>query len=189
MQEKILSHTELLCHFVVPLNLKSCRSKLVFGNCIYPIVIFRDQLMAVTTFLPVFASNSFIATYAAFPPCFATFLLSSKVSGLVATYISFVEASASIFKISSVLVMLSLRFSFFKPLSILYSLVVLSLHALVPHPALGHLLQKEKGKGSNLILVSVANCCPSFNPRFFHSSVSSFRISILFNRWFIQFSE
>jgi hypothetical protein len=36
---------------------------------------------AVTTFLPVFASSSFIATLATLPPCFATFLLSSKPFG------------------------------------------------------------------------------------------------------------
>ena len=51
--------------------------------------------------------------------------------GFTASEISLVEASASIFKINSVLVMLSRRFSFFNPFSILYSLLVLSAQALV----------------------------------------------------------
>jgi hypothetical protein len=80
--------------------------------------------IAVTTFLPVLASNSSLATFATVPPCIATFLLSSKFFGLVAAEISFVEASASMFKISSVLVILSRRFSFLKPFNTLYSLVV-----------------------------------------------------------------
>jgi hypothetical protein len=84
-----------------------------------------------TTFLPVFSSSSFLATCATLPPCFATFLLSSKSFGLTAYEISLVGASASIFKISSVLVMLSRRFSFLSPFRILYSLVVLSAHALM----------------------------------------------------------
>jgi len=48
--------------------------------------------MELTTFLPVFASNSFLATLATFPPCFATFLLSAKFLGSTACEISFVEA-------------------------------------------------------------------------------------------------
>jgi hypothetical protein len=83
----------------------------------------------VTILLPVFASNSFLAFLATLPPCLATFLLYSKSFGLVAADMSFVDASASMFKINSVLVMLSRRFSFFKPFNTLYSLVVLSLQA------------------------------------------------------------
>lgn len=85
----------------------------------------------VTTFFPVRDSSSFLATFATLPPCLATFLLSLKSLGLVATEISLVLASASIFKMSSVFVILSRRFSFFSPFSALYSLVVLSLQALV----------------------------------------------------------
>jgi hypothetical protein len=38
-----------------------------------------------------------------------------------------------------------------------------------------------------IISVSLANCTPYFSPPFLHSSVSSFRISMLFNHWLIQF--
>ncbi len=62
-------------------------------------------------------------------------------------------------------------FSFFNPLRILYSLLVLSAQALV------------------IILVSVANCTPSFKPLFFHSSVNSLCTSIFLRRWLIQFQE
>ena len=55
-----------------------------------------------TTFLPVLASNSNLATLATLPPYFAIFLLSLKFSGFTACEISLVDASASIFKISSV---------------------------------------------------------------------------------------
>ena len=58
----------------------------------------------VTTFLPVLASSSSLATLATLPPWRATFQLSSKVSVLTACEISLVDASASIFKINSVLV-------------------------------------------------------------------------------------
>ena len=85
----------------------------------------------VTTFLPVCVSNSNRATFATFPPRLAIFELSSKVSGFTVCEISLVEAYASILKISSVFVILSSRFSFFNPLRILYSLVVLPDQALV----------------------------------------------------------
>ena len=85
---------------------------------------------AVTTFFPVLDSNSVMATLATLPPCSATFLFYSKLSGLVAVEISFVEASANIFKINSVLVILSLKFSFLSPFRTLYSLVVLPDQAL-----------------------------------------------------------
>ena len=41
-------------------------------------------LRVVTTFLPVLASSSFLATLATFPPCLATFLLCSKSFGFTA---------------------------------------------------------------------------------------------------------
>src|ERR1017187_9225902 len=72
-----------------------------------------------------------------------------NLQGFTTAEISLVDASASMFKINSVLVMLSRRFSFFNPLRILYSFVVLSAHALV------------------IISVSVANRTPAFSPLFF----------------------
>lgn len=85
---------------------------------------------------PVFDSISFLAIPATFPPSFATFLFSVKLSGFLSFEISVVDASASIFRTSSRLVMLSLRFCFLRPLYFLYSFTLLSAHALVisyPH--------------------------------------------------------
>jgi len=95
------------------------------------------------------------------PPCFAMVLFSSRFLGFLSLLISVVLASASMLSTSSRLVILSRRFSFFKPFSFLYSFTVLSLQPLV------------------MISVSMANSWPFFTPRFSHSSVSSFRTSIL----------
>jgi hypothetical protein len=64
-----------LCFLVVLLLAKSCFA-----------------FNAITTILPVYVSNSFMATLATLPPCFATFLLSSKFFGFTACEISLVNA-------------------------------------------------------------------------------------------------
>ncbi len=78
--------------------------------------------------------------------------------------ISVVVASASIFKTNSRFVILSRRFSFFKFLKSLYSLVLKPDQALV------------------ISSVKMAYSSPSFTPRSFHSSVNSFRTSMVLSR-------
>src|SRR3989344_4370283 len=118
----------------------------------------------VTIFLPVFDSISFLALPATVPPPLATFLFSGKFLGCLFCEISVVAVSASIFKTSSRLVILSRKFSFFKSFRFLYCLVVNPAHAL------------------DISLVKMANSNPSFAPRFSHSSVRAFLISMLFSR-------
>ena len=64
--------------------------------CLFFVLSFSGKIAfafnAVTTFLPVFASSSFIATLATLPPCAATFLLASKSFGFTASEISLVDA-------------------------------------------------------------------------------------------------
>src|SRR5450759_1927901 len=121
-----------------------------------------------TTFFPVLASLSFLVLPAIVPPCLAIILFSSRLFGFFSLLISVVVASASIFKTNSRLVILSLRFSFFKFLCCLYCFTLLPLHAFVIMP------------------VRVANSCPFFIPVLSHSSVNSFLTSMLFKRWLIH---
>ncbi len=123
------------------------------------------------TLSPVCFSISILAFFAAVPPALAIFLLFSNPRGFFFFDISVTDASASIFNTNSRLVILSLKFSFFNPLYLLYSLTLRSAHAMV------------------ISSVSIAYSSPSFISRSFHSSVSSFRTSMLFNRWFIHSFE
>ena len=83
------------------------------------------------TFLPVFSSISFLVFPAIVPPCFAITLFSQNVLGFFSFEISFVVASANMLRTNSKLVMLSLRFSFFRFLNSLYSLTLKPDHAFV----------------------------------------------------------
>ena len=76
------------------------------------------------TAVPVFCSNSILAFFAMVPPSMAFLIWSLKLFGLFVSYISFVESSASIFRTSSLFVILSRKFSFFNPLNSLYSFAV-----------------------------------------------------------------
>lgn len=69
--------------------------------------------------------------FATLPPSLATATFSRKVSGCLLLDNAVVVTSASIFKTSSMSVILSRKFSFFYPLSSLYSLTDNPLHALV----------------------------------------------------------
>lgn len=95
-------------------------------------------------------SISFFAMPAICPPYPEIILLSVNVDGFLFFKISDVVASANIFRISSILVILSRRFSFFSPLNSLYSRVVIPAQACV------------------MTSVRIANCTPSFNPLLFH---------------------
>ena len=66
------------------------------------------------------SSTAFRAIPAASPPSRATAMFSENVLGAFYLEISVVVASASIFSTSSSVVMLSRRFSFFKPFRFLY---------------------------------------------------------------------
>lgn len=81
----------------------------------------------VITGFPVRFSMACRAFPAIFPPLLATCLFSSKVCGCSFFDISVVVASASMFKTNSKVVILSRRFSFFKPLKVLYCRVVMPL--------------------------------------------------------------
>ena len=110
---------------------------------------------------PISSSNRLRVSPANLPPRFATERFSANVSGCSFFESVVVVTSASIFKTSSISVILSRRFSFLSPLSSLYSLTVRPLHAFV------------------ISSVSIAYSTPSFTPRSFHSSVSFLRISIV----------
>ena len=91
-------------------------------------------------------------------------LLTAEFPCIAVLEISVVEASANIVSTSSKSVMLSRRFSFVRPFSRLYCPVVMPDHA------------------REISSVRMAYSLPFCTPRFFHSSVSSFRIRIAKSR-------
>ena len=119
---------------------------------------------------PVFSSNSLRAFRAIAPPCCTTFYWDSSPFGLVNLEISVVDTSASIFRTSSVFVILSRRLLLFKPLYALYSPVVIPAHAFV----------------NSLVRIAYSK---SLIPALSHSSVSSLRNSIDLRRCEIHLSE
>ena len=122
----------------------------------------------VITGFPVSASRACLAIPATRPPRRAMLWFSSKVVGFSSLDMSVVEVYASIFKISSVVLMLSRRFCFFKPFSFLYCCVFIPDQARV------------------ISLVKIAYSLPCVTPLSCHSSVSSLRTWIACNRWFIH---
>lgn len=117
---------------------------------------------------PVCSSIRLRVSAAILPPRWATFALSRNPLGFSDLEISTVAASATMFNANSIVVMLSRRLSFFKPLKRLYPPVVMPDHSLV------------------IMSVKVAYCCPSFTPERCHSSVSSLRAFMVCSRWFIH---
>lgn len=88
-------------------------------------------LRGLITLLPSFFSKSFRAIPATEPPFFAILLFSLNVFGVYSLDNSVVDVSANIFNTNSRFVILSRRFSFFKSLKNLYSLVVKPAQAFV----------------------------------------------------------
>ena len=127
-------------------------------------IFFTFALSETTTDCPNLFSNLSFATFAVFPPSFAISLLASKFFGSSFSEISFVVAYANIFKISSIFVILSLKFSFLSPLKFLYSLTLFPDHAFV------------------ISFVNIAKSSCFEIPTLFHSSVNCFLTSIVFNR-------
>src|SRR3989344_8416598 len=123
--------------------------------------ILSFAFFGLTILSPSCFSMSFLAFPAMDPPLIAIFLLSSNLSGFSFFDNSVVAVSANIFKTSSRFVMLSLKLSFLKLFNCLYSAIVLLDHAFV------------------ISFVNIAKSVSFFTPERFHSSVSSFLISIV----------
>ena len=102
------------------------------------------------------------------PPARATAMFSERVAGAFCLEISVVVASANIFSTSSSVVMLSRRFSFFKPFRFLYWRVDIPDHAW------------------EISSVRMAYSTPFCTPRASHSSVNSLRTWMACSRWLIH---
>ena len=115
----------LLFRFVFVRNLASR-----FNQIAHDLIELRSAF-DVMTGTPVCRSIAFRASPATLPPERATSTFSRKPSGAFCLEISVVVASASMLRTNSNVVMLSRRFSFFKPLRFLYCRVFMPDHAFV----------------------------------------------------------
>ena len=109
----------------------------------------------VITISPRFFSKSSLADLAACTPSFAIFLFSSSPSGLCFLASSYVAASPKSARITSILDILSLKFSFRIPLYSLYCFAFIPDHS------------------SYIVLVNIAYSTPSLMPLLFHTLVNS----------------